>query len=292
MPENIEFQSEGVTLRGWLFLPEGRGPHPAVAMAPGFNSVKEVFLSYQFPRVFAEAGLAVALWDHPTCGDSDGEPRRELDPLRQQRGYRDAITYLAGRPEVDPERIGIWGTSYSGGHVLAVAAVDRRVRCVVSQAMTVSGRDNMVARHTPARLAELQAAFAADRLGRMRGEAPVVVPAFAQDSDTMRQQELLPAEHRVNWRNEITLRSWELYNEYEPAAFIDRICPTPLLMIVPTADSMTPSVDALAAYQRALEPKALLTVPGGHYSVYIDQFEATSAAARDWLVTHLGPTGP
>lgn len=290
MREDVEFQSEGVTLRGWLFVPEGDGPHPAVAMAPGFNAVKEAFLSYEFPRVFCEAGLAVLLWDHATCGDSDGEPRREIDPVRQQRGYQDAITYLATRPEIDAGRIGIWGTSYSGGLVLGVAAADRRVRCVVAQAFTVSGHDNLVARYTPERLAELYQAFDQDRLGRMRGEPPVVVQPFADDSDTMDHQRSLPPEHRANWRNEVTLRSWELYAEYEPAAFIERICPTPLLMIVPMGDTMTPAVDALAAYQRALEPKALVTVPGGHYSVYTDDFKTTSAAARDWLVTHLGPT--
>jgi hypothetical protein len=125
----------------------------------------------------------------------------------------------------------------------------------------------------------------------MRGEPPVVVQPFADDSDTMDHQRKLPPEHRANWRNEVTLRSWELYDEYEPAAFIERICPIPLLMIVPTADTMTPAVDALAAYSRALEPKALVTVPGDHYSVYTDHFETTSAAARDWLVTHLRPAG-
>ena len=87
----------------------------------------------------------------------------------------------------------------------------------------------------------------------------------------------------------MTLRSWELYDECEPAAFIDRIAPTPLLMIVPLDDTMTPAEDALSAYARALEPKRLVTVPGTHYAVYGEQFAHTSAAARDWFAEHLTP---
>lgn len=287
MRQEVEFPSEGVTLRGWFSLPDRPGPHPAVVVTGGFGGVKEVFGHHDYPAVFCAAGLAVLTYDHINCGQSDGLPRQELDPILQQRGYRDAVTYLASRPEIDGDRIGIWGTSYSGGHVLAVAACERRIRCVVSQAMTISGRDNFRARHTPAQLADFYRRFAEDRLGRLAGQPPVMVQAFADQSDTVRFMDSLPPEQRGSWRNEITLRSWEHYAEYEPAAFIERISPTPLLMIVPIADTMTPAEDALAAYHRALEPKALLAVPGDHYSVYSEHFETTSAAARDWFVEHL-----
>jgi hypothetical protein len=115
------------------------------------------------------------------------------------------------------------------------------------------------------------------------------VPAFAEGSESVRYQAARPLEERRNWRNQVTVRTWELYDEYEPAAFIERIAPTPLLMIVPLDDTMTPSEDALTAYERAGEPKRLVTVPGSHYSVYGDQFERTSREARDWFVAHLRP---
>ena len=97
-----------------------------------------------------------------------------------------------------------------------------------------------------------------------------------------------PEEHRRNWRNEITLRSWEHYDRYEPAAFIDRISPTPLLMIVGIEDAMTPAADALAAYARALEPKQLLLVPGGHYDVYAGGLDhaAVLHIETDFLLRH------
>jgi fermentation-respiration switch protein FrsA (DUF1100 family) len=288
---DVELESEGRTLRGWLLLPPGDGPHPGVVMSSGFAGVKEGFLGNPFHRVVAEAGIAVLLHDHANTGTSGGEPRQELDPVLQQRGYKDAITFLAARDDVDAGRIGIWGTSYSGGHVLAVAAHDRRVKAVVSQAMTISGHRNLLRRHQPAAYEAMRAGWAEERLRLMAGARPTLVPAFPDGSESLRYQAARPPEERANWRNEVTVRSWELYDEYEPAVFIERIAPTPLLMIVPLDDTMTPAEDALAAYERAGDPKHLVTVPGTHYAVYGEQFDVCSTAARDWFVEHLRPSG-
>src|SRR5258705_5759507 len=123
---DIEFDAEGVPLRGWFSPAEGAGwPGPAVVMAHGFSAVKEMYLD-SFAEVFAAAGLNVLVFDNRCFGASDGEPRQEIDPWAQVRDYRDAITYLHTLPEADPGRIGIWGSSYSGGHSLVVAAIDRR----------------------------------------------------------------------------------------------------------------------------------------------------------------------
>ena len=82
------------------------------------------------------------MFDNRNFGASDGEPRQEIDPWAQVRDYRHAITYARTREEVDGDRIGIWGSSYSGCHVLAVGAIDRRVKCVVSQVPLISGHEN------------------------------------------------------------------------------------------------------------------------------------------------------
>src|SRR5919206_2771898 len=129
---DVEFNAEGTTLRGWLYRPDGDGSVPGVVMAHGFSAVKEMYLD-SFAEVFAGAGLAALVFDNRNFGASEGEPRQEIDPWAQVRDYRDAITYARTRPEVDPGRIGVWGSSYSGGHVLVVAAIDRRVRCAVAQ---------------------------------------------------------------------------------------------------------------------------------------------------------------
>src|ERR1700730_12070278 len=144
MRTDIEFKTEdGITLRGWHYLPHSRpGKVPTIVMAHGFSAVKEMYLD-RFAEAFANAGLASLVFDNRNFGASDGEPRQEIDPWRQVRDYRHAITYARTRPEVDRERIGIWGSSYSGGHALVVGAIDRRVKCVVSQVPLISGYRNL-----------------------------------------------------------------------------------------------------------------------------------------------------
>ncbi|MBG4149423.1 alpha/beta fold hydrolase, partial [Pseudomonas aeruginosa] len=175
---NVEFRSEGVALRGWLYLPEARAERPAIVMTHGFSGVKEQYLD-RYAEVFAAAGFVVLLYDHPNFGDSDGEPRQEIDPVMQRRGYRDAITWLGAQARVDARRIGIWGTSYSGGHVLEVAALDRRVKCVVAQVPTVSGHASALRRTRAEQLPALLASFDADRQRRFEDLPPALLPAVA-----------------------------------------------------------------------------------------------------------------
>jgi fermentation-respiration switch protein FrsA (DUF1100 family) len=282
----ITFQSEGRQLAGWLTLPAGVGPFPGIAMSGGFAAVKEHFLGHPYHEAFAAAGMATLLYDQPNCGESQGEPRQELDPVLQIRAYRDALTVLASHPSIDEDRLGIWGTSYSGGHVLVVAATDPRVRAVVSQVPTISGRSNLVRRHTTASYADLKRQWAEDRLNRASGGAPARLAAFAEGSDSLVRALGRPLQERERWVNELTVRSWELYDEYEPGFYVERICPRPLMMIVARHDAMTPAEDALAAFGRAAEPKRLVLLEGGHYAAY-EQFELTSSAAADFFGEHL-----
>src|SRR5215831_19347816 len=105
---DVEFNAEGVTLRGWFYAAgTGGAPAPAVAMAHGFSAVKEMYLD-SFAEVFAAAGLNVLVFDNRNFGASDGEPRQEIDPWDQVRDYRHAITYAGTLPEVAAGRIGIW----------------------------------------------------------------------------------------------------------------------------------------------------------------------------------------
>lgn len=290
MTRGVSFDSGGLTLRGWLVVPDGPGPHPGLVVTNGFGSVKELFLDHPYHDVFAQAGFVVLVYDHPYCGESDGLPRLELDPIAQQRAYRDAITFLCMQPEVDADRIGIWGTSYSGGHVLTVGAIDRRVKCVVSQGMTVSGSRNQLRRYTPDGLVEMRRRWDADRLARAAGRPAEVVQQVGDTGPSAEYYASLPPDLLSKWPNRITLRSLEMYGEYEPAAIIERISPTPLLMVVALQDTITYTDDCLEAYSRAREPKRLVTFEGGHHAFYTNQFETASGAARDWFVEHLRPS--
>ena len=132
MREDISFQAtDGTTLRGWHYTPDTSGKHPTIVMAHGFSAVKEMYLD-KYAEQFARAGFASIVYDNRNFGASEGEPRQEIDPWLQVRDYSDAITFAQSLDQTDPARMGVWGSSYSGAHVLVVAAIDRRVKCVVS----------------------------------------------------------------------------------------------------------------------------------------------------------------
>jgi fermentation-respiration switch protein FrsA (DUF1100 family) len=291
---DIAFTAEGgVTLRGWLFIPDGPGPHPAITMAHGYAGVKEHGLE-QFAEAFAEDGFVVLLHDHRTFGASEGFPRQDVDPWQQIADWRRAISYLESRPEVDPDRIGLWGTSYAGGHALVLGATDRRLRCVVAQVPTISGYEQGLRRVPPDAAAGLEDAFAQDERAQSHGEAPrtqaivsddPAVPAAYRSKDAIDfyLQQLPPGA----WENQVTLRSTRAARMYEPGAWISRVSPTPLLLVVADHDTVTVTDLALAAYERALQPKDLVLLPGGHFDPYLSRFEESSAAARDWFRRHL-----
>lgn len=295
----VSFDSAGHRLAGVFCPAEGRtGPAPCVVMAHGWSGVKEMLADYAAP--FVAAGLSVLAYDHFAFGESEGLPRQEIDPVLQTRGYRDAISLAQTLPEVDPEAIGIWGTSYAGGHVLAVATVDRRVRCVVSQCPTISGWANTCLRFTPEQWARMVRSFEKDRAARFHGEPAATFPCIPEleaiEPDPARTHfgnnggawyVNLPPSRRANWRNDLTLRSLELYAEYEPGHAIERISPTPLMLVLAERDTVTPFASGVEAYARVPGPKELVTVPGGHYDLYEDQREIAVAAAIRWFNTHL-----
>lgn len=282
-------------LRGWHYVPDrGDGPFPTIVMAHGSAALKEQYLD-RYAEVFAEAGLASIVYDHRNFGDSGGDVRQEIDPILQMRDYRHAITFATTLPNVNGDRIGAWGTSLSGGHVLMLAALDRRVKCVVAQVPTISGGAGSLRRTRADQMAASRARFDEDRGNRFAGKPPGTMPLVAQDPSVacfnggadaweFFQESLKVAPNR---KNEVTLRSAEMLREYEPGSYIERISPTPLLMIVGNRDVLTATDLALQAYNRALEPKKLVLFDGGHYDPYVNLFSISSGAARDWFVAHL-----
>ena len=92
-----------------------------------------------------------------------------------------------------------------------------------------------------------------------------------------------------SWRNEVTLRSVEMFTEYEPISYVSYISPTPLLMLPAQNDVLTPTELMVGAYEKAWEPRKLKLLPGGHFDAYVDGFDASSAPARGWFVEHLAP---
>jgi len=297
MREDIQFDAEGATLRGWFYRPDDAGDEvPCVVMSHGFSAIKEMRLD-EYAEVFCDAGLACVVFDNRGLGASDaapGKPRLELDPWEQIRDYQHAITYAQLRPEVDADHIGVWGSSYSAAHAYVVAAIDRRVKGVCGQVPLVSGRRAFEMLVRIDFWEQTWEALAADRQARARGEAPAMLPVV--DADPTAQSALpTPDSYEFfreyegsSWRNEVTLRSLELFQGYEPGDYLKRIAPTPLLMVVARNDRLVAGELACEAFETAAHPKKLVLVPGGHFEAYVGHgFEISSGAARDWFVEHL-----
>jgi uncharacterized protein len=297
MRTDVEFRTEdGVILRGWHYRPDGgRGPWPTIVMAHGYSAVKEMWLD-RFAEAFAAAGLAAIVFDNRNFGASDGEPRQEIDPWEQISDYRDAISFAETLPETRKDRIGVWGTSYSGAHVIVLGAIDRRIKCVAAQVPLISGHRNARRLIRADVVAGVEAVCADDRRNRYAGKPPGMIPVVSEDPagpaalptpDSWQWFTETGRTRAPSWKNEVTLRSVELFLAYEPGAYIGYVSPTPLLLVVALGDHLTVVDEALRAYEQALQPKKLVALKGGHFDAYVADFEGASAAARDWFVEHL-----
>src|SRR4051794_6124540 len=140
MRRDLTFPSGGDQCAAWFYEPEGGAAAPAacVVLAHGFGGVRGARLD-AFAERFAEAGLAALVFDYRHFGDSTGEPRQLLDIGRQLDDWRAAIAFARSLPEVDPDRVAAWGTSFSGGHVAVIAAEDPRLAAAISQGPYMDG---------------------------------------------------------------------------------------------------------------------------------------------------------
>ena len=115
----------------------GERGRPCVVMGHGFGATRDGGL-LPFAERFAAAGADVLMFDYRGYGTSDGTPRQDVNHLRHRQDYHAAIEHARGLPGVDRDRIVLWGSSYSGGHVVPVAARDGQVAAVISQGAIVA----------------------------------------------------------------------------------------------------------------------------------------------------------
>jgi dienelactone hydrolase len=298
----IEFKSNGVTCRGLLKLPgNGKGPFPVLVMGGGYCYTKEIVMP-EYSDFFAEAGVACLLFDYRTFGASDGTPRQHADPWMQIEDYRNAITYAENLPEVDPDRIGVWGISYSGGHVLIVGALDSRVKCIVSNIPVVDGAKNLRIGHGEARFRQLQAVLLENRRARFKDPSKAgTIPMSAPDPFTTMSlwpypdvyEGFMKLKATVAPRHEhySTMESAELVFEYSVMPFVGRIVNTPTIMLIAEQDDLTMWDMETEVFNAVLTPKKKLVVLGAtsHMSLYgnVSKVEVAARETIPWLQTYL-----
>lgn len=297
MRRDVRFNSAGLMCAACYYLPPDYAAgerRPAIVMAHGWGGVKEMSLP-SFAEAFAKAGLCVLAFDYRYLGGSEGTPRGRVIPSEQHRDYKNAITWLVAQNEVNPDHIGIWGTSYSGGHVLAIAAEDRRVKAVVSHVPAVNLRWSTA--HWLRMGWRREAWQATKRIVAQlaRPRATLTIPIVNPPG----QPATLPGEEAYNWLqrasreaptwcNEVTVRSLLAAMRYKAARNIERIAPTPLLMSIASRDHYCFSDEQRRAFNRAGEPKQLLELDGGHFDFYAGEGLARVLPAHvDWFRRYL-----
>ncbi|WP_395111179.1 alpha/beta hydrolase [Actinomadura sp. SCN-SB] len=300
--EDIEFTSEGSLVRGWLYRPDdATGDVPAVVLAGGWCYVRELVMPY-YAEAFASLGMAALIFDYRNLGSSEGEPRQHLDPWAQIRDYQNALSFLERADGIDPDRLGAWGISYSGGHVLILAATDPRVKAIVSQIPVVDGYRNMRRVHGTLGYRRLWEAVLEDR--RLRYENPhnrLYLPhasatpeeelsawPFPETFTTFAQ---LQATEAPLYQNSSTMESVDLLLNYDVNPFVTRIYDTPTLMIVAEGDDLTLWDLEIESYNRIpTEKKKLVVLPHtSHMTLYSDRAKLAVAAeeASRWFADHL-----
>jgi uncharacterized protein len=289
----VTFDSLGLECAADLYLPEGAAPDaklPGIVLGHGFGLGKTSLV--QQGEHFAAAGFAALAIDYRYFGESEGEPREKNFPLDKVEDYRNAISYLQSRPEVDEDRIGIWGTSFSGGTVLHVAGVDRRVKAVVAQVPVSDGRRWLQILRNPSQWEELLDELEADRRSRFAGQPTGTIPSIGMSGE----RAVLPwkgaRDASMTASVPMALESLEKVAEWRPLAFTREIAPRPVLVIAGRGyDAIHPYSMALEVHDALQEPKQLTVLPFEGMAFYGGPgLEASLVEATTFYRTHLGST--
>ncbi len=288
---DVKFSSGGLDCAAWLYRPEKEDPLPLVVMAHGFSCTREMRLDAYAER-FCAAGLGVLVFDYRHFGASAGEPRQLLDLKKQHADYHAAVEYARALDWVDPDRVAVFGTSFSGGHVLLVAARDPRIAALVSQCPATDGLASL-RRMTTVNIAKAMLAGLRDQLGALAGRAPRYMPAvgppgsFAAMSTPDAQpgfQAMLPAATR--WENRVAARIALRVARYRPGRAAARIA-CPALFCVCDRDAICPA-EPTVKFAAAAPRGEVKHYPVGHFEIYVgDAWERAVADQTEFLVRHL-----
>lgn len=254
----------------------------------------------RYAEVFREAGFAVLLYDHRNFGASGGEPRQEINPWVQVRGYCDAMTYLESVPGIDRDAIAIWGDSNSAAEVIVVGAVDQRPAAVIAQIPAIG------ARHAPPDADGALFAALGDtvRAGSLHGGPQETTgPLPVVSADQLHAPSLLTPIQAFRWFVEYGGRHGSRWENRVTRVLPPTPCPFhagiaapyllhPLLMLIAPEDEM-PGADpevSRAAYDSVPGPKELVEIDGGHFGLLHHPsalFDQSSHAQSEFLLRTL-----
>ncbi|KAL6245299.1 hypothetical protein RBB50_008074 [Rhinocladiella similis] len=283
----VEFLSDGITIRGVLRLPSGEGPFPIVVLGHGLGALKE----WTIPEVvdaLVGVGIAGLSFDYRNVGDSDGLPRDEVAHHGRIEDWRSAVSYASSLAQIDSDRIGIWGTSLGGRDVLALAALDRRVKAVLAQTPVIKWPAALAARMAGYGddLERYQIELAQDHKDRTLGKEPRYVPFVKPTGDDVKDGYIkqLTKEELRNYTGRLTLQTYQPTTLIDVIPLVKMIAPTPLRFVLAEQDFLPGQREA---YDAANEPKSLVTIEGHHFSPYMTSKDDATHAAKEFFAQNL-----
>ena len=286
----VQFFSEGSRLEADYYLPDALPTgerRPGIVLCHGYSGVRSVILR-DYAEYFVAAGYPTLGFDYRGFGGSEGTKWRIIAE-EQLQDIRNAVTWLGCQAEIDPERIGIWGTSNGGAHVVAAAAQDERVKCAVGQVGYGDGWRLLTDNFSPAEREAFLTRLDEDRKARvLTGKGEAVSVATLLNSPQTSEFMAAALEAAPELYCEISWESAEATIRYKPIEVVDRIAPRALMLIAAEQDDLCKPDGYREMFDRAGEPKHWVSYPIRHYDIY--QAEWVERSAKDalaWYEAHL-----
>ncbi len=292
----VTFDVDGTTLRAWLYLPADRTtPAPCIVMAHGLGGTKAMGLDRYAAR-FQAAGFAALAFDYRCWGDSDGEPRGLIWIPHQLADYTAAIEYARNREGIDPHRIALWGSSFSGGHVVVTASEDHDIACVIAQCPGLDGHESVRSASQREGIdLRIIAHAQRDLVRSWLGLSPHRIPVVGKPGDValMTTPDALDAFEQFSppyYVNEACARIAIRGDKYRPVKHAGDVrCPT--LLQICEKDDLVPTNSVETTAKLLGDLAEVKRYPIGHFDIYMgEHFEASVADQNAFLHKHLTPS--
>ena len=283
----VEFMSKGERCIADLYLPDDINHPPVIVMAHGFAGERKARLP-AFAERFCDKGYAVFLFDYRGFGDSEGEPRQLISPWRQLDDWRAAIAHIRALNTIDKTRVILWGTSFSGGHVIRLASEDHNIQTIIAQIPFTSGLD-LALRNSLRGAIDMTWAGIIDYTRALLGAKPRPYTVVARPNQyaIMNTEEsydgylqLFPEDSQ--WVNEIPARINLQLPFYNPILVANRVL-CPALILAGENDSLIPA-SLVQAMSERITKSEYKVLSANHFEPYVgEHFEKNIAIQIDFL---------
>ena len=289
--QDVRFESGETYCSAWLYLPVGVEKPPIVVLGHGLGAVREMRLD-AFSERFAAAGIATLAFTYRYFGDSGGRPRQLMSVKRQLADWDAALDFVKGCADVDGRRVGVWGSSFGGGHAITVASRHPELLAAISQCPFTDGLASTAALGVKGSL-QVMPVLLRDFAARLLGRPPVMVPIAAAPGQPalMNAHDALPGylalvPKGMVFVNHVAARVLPEIMAYRPGRSASKV-KLPILFCVSTTDTVTPPEQTIALVRKAPHGETKLYA-AGHFEFYMgDAFEELVKDQTQFLTKHL-----